>query len=68
MSSILSRIVMAWWSTFSKYFSGHPPPFSALRWKIMASLAPVGDKGDGFVKIKLQNLLGVSGLSHRKFP
>ena len=30
----------------------------------MASLAPVWYKGGGFVKIKLQNLLGVSGLSH----
>ena len=34
----------------------------------MASLAPVWSKGGGFVKIKLQNLLGVSGLSHRKIP
>ena len=40
----------------------------ALRWRIMASPAPVGDKRDGFVKSKLQKLLGVSGLSHRKFP
>ena len=39
-----------------------------LRWRIMASPAPVGDKGDGFVKSKLQKLLGVSGLSHRKIP
>ena len=34
----------------------------------MAPLAPVGDKGYGFVKSKLQKLLGVSGLSHRKSP
>ena len=68
MSLILSGIVMAWWSTFSKYFSGHPPPFSALRWRIMASLVPVGGKGDSFVNSKLQKLLCVSGLSHRKFP
>ena len=68
ISSILSGIVMAWWSNFSKSLSDHPPPFSALRWSIMASLATVGDKEDGFVKSKLQKLLGVSGLSHRKFP
>ena len=46
----------------------HPPTFSALKWKIMASLAPVGDKGEGFVNSKLQKLLGVLGLSHRKIP
>ena len=68
MSSILSGIVMAWWSTFSKYLSDDPPPLSDLGWRIMVSLAPVGYKGYGFVKSKLQKLLGVSGLSHRKFP
>ena len=32
----------------------------------MASLALIEDKGGGFVKSKLQKLLGVSGLSYRK--
>ena len=68
MSLILSGIMMAWWSNFSKSLSDHPPPFLSLRWRIMSSLGPVGDKEDGFVKSKLQKLLGVSGLSHRKFP
>ena len=68
MYSILSGIVMAWWSNFSKSLSEHPPPLTALRWRIMDSLVPVGDKGDGFVKSILQKLLGVSGLSHNKFP
>ena len=67
MSSILSETVMAWWSTFSKSLSDHPPPFSDFRWRIMASLEPVGDKGGGFVNSNLQKLLGESGLSHRKF-
>ena len=68
MSSILSGIVMAWRSNFSKSLSNFIPPFLALRWRIMAYLAPVGDKGDGFVKSNLHKLLGVSGLSHKKFP
>ena len=68
MSSILSGILMAWWSNFSKSLSNHTPPFSDLRWRIMASLVLVGDKGGGFVNSKLQKLLGVPGLSHRKFP
>ena len=68
MFSILSGIVMAWWGNLSKYLSDHPSPFLDLRWRIMTSFALVGDKGDGFVKSKLQKLVGVLGLSHRKFP
>ena len=53
---------------FIQIFVRPTPPFSDLRWRIMASLAPVGDKGEGSVKSKIHKLLGLSGLSYRKFP
>ena len=68
MLSIVSGMTVAWDRTFSRSLSDQPEPFSALRWRTMASLVPDEVKGEGFPSITVQKLLGVSGRSQVKLP
>ena len=66
--STVSGIMDACECTLSRSFSDQPEPFSALRYKIIASLVPVDENGDDFSNIMEQKFLKMSGRSQISFP
>ena len=64
LSTVVGRMI-DWFVAFSRSLSDNPVPSFDFRWRIIASLNPLDDRGDGFPNRRLQKLLGVSALSHR---